>query len=239
MSSLHRKLSSRAERAVAGAVEGAFVFLLCLLLLAPFAFAAKKKPIQTFIRPDQTFEIPNAATTFATATRGCANDAWAAAVATTLAQQQIQLPPRDWSLKLAGGDACLSMLPPLEALRKSVEGNYSLGNGLRIRIALTAAQGAPNAADPLAVDLTAGRALIVIYKGQPLLLYGMTYDEHIINNLRKELWIKELRLVNPAAKVGSPERTVTIKREEGTASDIEMMIRVDAISMQLGQLEPH
>lgn len=208
------------------------------LLVCP-AFAAKKKPIQTFIRPDQTFEIANAATTFATASRGCANDAWAAAVSTTLAQQEIHLPPRDWSLKLAGGDACLSTLPSLEDLRKSVEGDYSLGNGRRIRIALTVAHGAPNAADPLAVDLAAGRALIVIYKGQPLLLYGMTYDEHIINNLRKELWIKELRLVNPAAKAGTPERIVTIKREEGTASEIELMIRVDVIPMQLGQLEPH
>jgi len=208
------------------------------LLICP-AFAAKKKPIQTFIRPDQTFEIPNAAIAFATATRGCANDAWAAAVATTLAQQELQLPARDWSLKLAGGDACLNTLPPMEALRKSVEGDYSLGNGRHIRVALTAVPGAPNAADPLAVDLVAGRALIVIYKGQPLLLYGMTYDEHIINNLRKELWIKELRLVNPAARPGTPERTLTIKREEGTASGIEMMIRVDVISMQLGQLEPH
>jgi hypothetical protein len=214
--------------------------LACLLtLLIVPATADKKKGVQTFVRPDQVFEIPNAAGTFASAARGCANDAWAAAVATTLAHQQLQLPQRDWSIKLAGGDACLTTLPPLEALRKSVEGDYALGNGRRFRISLTAAFGAPKAADPLAVDLAAGRPLIVIYKGQPLLLFGMTYDEHIINNLRKELWIKELRLVNPAAKPGSPERTLTIKREEGTASDVEMMIRVDVIPMQYGQLEPH
>jgi hypothetical protein len=210
-----------------------------LALLICTAFAGKKKPIQTFIRPDLAYEIPNAATIFGTAFRGCTNDAWAAAVSTTLAQQQIQLPQRDWSLKLAGGDACLSTLPSLEALRKSVEGDYSLGNGRYVRIALTTASGAPTAADPLAVDLAAGRPPIVIYKGRPLLLYGMTYDEHIINNLRKELWIKELRLVNPAAKPGTPERTLTIKREEGAATDIEMMIRVDVTPMQFGQLEPH
>lgn len=208
-----------------------------LLFLAPAQ--AKKKPIQTFIRPGLTAEIPDAANTFATSPRGCANDVWAAAISTIVERQNVKLPAKDWSVRLAGGDACLQTLPELDSLRKSVEGDYPLGNGRRVRIRLRAAAGAPRAADPLATELVAGRPLIVIHKGQPLLLYGMTYDEHIINNLRKELWITELRLVNPAARPGSEARTVTIKREDGKADEIEMLIAVDVEPIGLGQLESH
>src|SRR4051812_42631171 len=77
--------------------------------------SAKKKPRQDFVRPNQVFEIPDAAAKFAVASKGCANDVWAAAVATVLETQQLKLPAKDWSLKLAGGDACLQTLPEIAA----------------------------------------------------------------------------------------------------------------------------
>jgi hypothetical protein len=213
--------------------------LLVLVLCAIFATAEKKKARQEFIRPNQVFEIPDAAATFATATRGCANDVWAASVTSILRLSKVEIPAKEISTKLAGGDACLPALPELDLLRKSIEGDYQLGNGRQVRLAVVVSHGPPQAADPLAVLLAAGEPLIVIYKGQPLLLFGMTYDEHIINNLRKELWITELRMVDPAAQPGTDQRVVTIKREGTDAQNIEAILEVKVIPMQYGELETH
>lgn len=216
------------------------LLLLLLIALAVLpAHADKKKPRQEFIRPNQVFEIPDAAKTFGVAPRGCANDVWATAVAAVLHIQKVDLPQKDWSIKLAGGDACLSALPRLEILTRSVNGDYPLGNGQQLRLACVTSQGPPKAADGLGVQLASGVPLIVVYKGRPLLLFGMTYDEHIINNLRKELWITELRLIDLAAQPGSEQRVVTIKRDSDDAQNIEAMIAIKVIPMEYGHLEPH
>jgi hypothetical protein len=140
-------------------------------------------------------------------------------------------------LKLAGGDACMPTLPEFDILRKSVEGDYPFGNGRRYRIRLELTPGAPTAADPLAVELHEKRPPVLIYKGRPLLLYGLTYDEHILNNLRKELWITELRLVDPAASIGSEARIVKFKRDDPRLADVEGVIKVVATPIVMGQLE--
>lgn len=217
----------------------ALALLALLALLLASAQADKKKPRQVFIRPNQVFEIPGAAANFGVSPRGCANDVWAASVATVLKAQKIELPEKDWSVKLAGGDACLSAVPGVSALAKNVEGDYPLGNGLQIRLACVTHMGPPQAADSIGVQLASNVPLIVIYKGRPLLLFGMTYDEHIINNLRKELWITELRLVDPAAQPGSKERVVSIARDSDDAQNIEAIIAIKVIPMEYMHLEPH
>src|SRR5690349_12131292 len=101
-------------------------FALIPLLAFLFALSAplhagKKKKVIEFIRPNQSIELPDAAKTFPTAARGCANDTWGAAVRTVLKAQDVDLAAKDVSLKLAGGDACLPALPEFDVLRKSVE----------------------------------------------------------------------------------------------------------------------
>lgn len=218
-----------------------FVLVSLVILLIAFAsllHADKKKKASILIRPDQSFEIPDAPQAFATAARRtCANDLWGTAVATAMKGQELAFLAREVSFKLAGGDACLPTLPEFDVLRKSVEGDYSLGNGRHYRIRLELTPGAPSSADPLAIELHEKRPPIVIYSGQPLLLYGITYDEHILNNLRKELWITELRLVNPGAAVGSEARIVKFKRDDPRLADIQGVIKVTVTPMTLGQLE--
>jgi hypothetical protein len=213
--------------------------LLAVVLCTSAVAADKKKARQEFIRPNQVFEIPDAAKTFATSSKGCANDVWVASVTSILRLSKVEIPAKEISAKLAGGDACLPALPELNLLRKSIEGDYQFGNGRQIRLAVVVSHGPPQAADPLAVQLAAGEPLIVIYKGRPLLLFGMTYDEHIINNLRKELWITELRMVDPAAQPGTEQRVVTIKREGTDAQNIEAILKLKVIPMQYGELEVH
>jgi len=212
--------------------------LVVVVTLSSPLHAEKKRKASVLIRPDQSFEIPDAPQTYPTSKRGCANDVWGTAVATVLRAQEIELAPKDISVKLAGGDACLPALPEFDILRKSVEGDYPFGNGRRFRIRLELAVGAPTAADPLAVELYAKRPLIFVYQGRPLLLYGVTYDEHILNNLRKELWITELRLIDPAAAVGSDARIVKFKRDDPRLTAIEGVIKVVATPLVMGQLEP-
>jgi hypothetical protein len=218
-----------------------FTLIFVLALLAAFSstlHADKKRKASVLIRPDQSFEIPDAPKSYPTSKRGCANDVWGTAVATALKAQEVEVAAKDISLKLAGGDACLPALPEFDLLRKSVEGDYPFGNGRRFRIRLELAVGAPAAADPLAVELYAKRPLIFVYQGRPLLLYGVTYDEHILNNLRKELWITELRLIDPAAAVGAEARIVKFKRDDPRLAAIEGVIRVVATPLVMGQLEP-
>jgi hypothetical protein len=211
--------------------------LILLTVLSATLHADKKKKALVLIRPDQSFEIPDAPKSYPTSARGCANDVWGTAVQTTLKAQEVVLSAKDISLKLAGGDACMPALPEFDILRKSVEGDYPFGNGRRYRVSLELTPGAPATADPLAVELYAKRPLIFIFKGRPLLLYGMTYDEHILNNLRKELWITELRLVDPAASVGSDARIVKFKRDDPRLADIEGVIKVVATPIVMGQLD--
>jgi hypothetical protein len=213
------------------------VWLIAFLTFASLLHADKKKKAVVLIRPDQSFEIPDAPKTYAVSKRGCANDVWGASVATVLKAQDVELAAKDISLKLAGGDACMPALPEFDILRKSVEGDYPFGNGRRYRIRPEFTPGAPATADPLAVELYAKRPLIFIFKGRPLLLYGITYDEHILNNLRKELWITELRLVDPAASVGSEARIVKFKRDDPRLADIEGVIKVVVTPLVMGQLE--
>jgi hypothetical protein len=208
-----------------------------LIALSATLHADKRKKALVLVRPDQSFEIPDAPKSFATSARACANDMWGAAVATALKAQDVVLPAKDFAFRLAGGDACMPTLPEFDILRKSVENDYPFGNGRRFRIRLERTPGPPDAADPLAIELHEKRPLIFIYRGRPLLLYGLTYDEHILNNLRKELWITELRLVDPAASVGSEARIVKFKRHDPRTADIEGVIKVVATPIAIGQLE--
>lgn len=213
------------------------LLLLSVALSLGVHAAEKRKPAQEFVRPNQIYEIADAPAKFPVAARGCANDVFATAVAIITEANGVKLPAKDWSVRIAGGDACLQTLPDFDALRKSVEGDYSLGNGKRYRIDLVRSEGPPTAADPLAIQLALNRPVIFIVKGQPLLLYGLTFDEHIINNLRKELWITEMRLVNLAAKPDSEQRVVTIRREDGAANDIEAVVRVRVTPIELLEMD--
>jgi hypothetical protein len=210
---------------------------LCLILLAAPLQAQKKKPIYEVIKPSQAVEIPDAVKTFSTAAKPCANDVWAATVTTVLHAQKLDLPPKDISFKLAGGDGCLQALPETDALSRSIEGDYALGNGRRARVTMTVTQGPPTAPDPLAEQLHYNIPPIAIYKGQPVLLYGLTYDEHILPGVYRQLWITELRFVNPAAKLASEQRNVILTRESNEASNIQAIITLKVQELGLMQLE--
>jgi hypothetical protein len=215
----------------------AFSLLLVGGLLGASAQAEKKKPVYEVIQPNQVVEIPEALKTFATANKACVNDAWASAVVTVLRAQKLDLTARNVAVKLAGGDGCLHTLPDTDRLRKSVEGDYSLGNGRRARVTMTVSPGPPNAPDPLAEQLHANVPPIAIYKGQPVLLYGLTYDDHIVPGVYRQLWITELRFVNPAANVGSEQRNLVLTRQSNEANNIEAIIKIKVQELGLMQLE--
>lgn len=213
--------------------------LLLIVTAGVLARAEKKKPVYEVIRPNQVIEIPDALKSFSISDKGCANDVWAAAVATVLHAQKLDLRAKNFSVRLAGGDGCLQSLPDTDALRKSIEGDYSLGNGRRARVTMAVTPGPPTAPDPLAEQLQAIIPPIAIYKGQPILLYGLTYDEHILPGVYRQLWITELRFVNPAAKIGSQQRNVVLTRESNEAGNIEAIIQIKVQPLDLMQLETH
>jgi hypothetical protein len=214
--------------------------LLLLIFLAGVSasgFADKKKPISEVIKPNQVIEIPDAPKTFAVSEKGCVNDVWAAAAVSVLHAQKLDLPARDISIRLAGGNGCLQVLPDMEALRKSIEGDYPVGNGRHARVTMSVSTGPPDAPDPLAEQLQKNVPLIFVYRGQPVLLYGLTYDDHIVPGVYRQLWITELRFVNPAAQIGSEQRHLVVTRESNEAGKIEAIIKLRVQELGLMQLE--
>src|SRR6185436_9008063 len=81
-------------------------WLMLIGILSP-ALVAKKRAPTMYVKPDQVAEIAGADQRFASADKPCANYAWAAAVNSVLAADDVRLPQSYWAVRASGGDRCL------------------------------------------------------------------------------------------------------------------------------------
>jgi hypothetical protein len=173
----------------------ASVSLILALLATAFPFQGNQKLPGYYLKQDQTVNL-GSETKLVTAKQNCENWGLAAGLETMLRQQNVLLNQNFWVMRLSGGELCLSDLPSMEALAHVVNNEFVLDDGRHIRLEARFVAGAPVNIDAVIMGLKQQQVSLLIWRGHPYFLTGITYDEHIGRDGRRLFVIKELRLAN-------------------------------------------
>jgi hypothetical protein len=171
----------------------AFVLLIVLAIAIPIQ-AGQKQP-GYYLKQDQTVDLPSE-TKLITAKQSCENWGLAAGIETILHQQNVPLNQNFWVMRLSGGELCLSDLPSMEALAHTVNNEFVLDDGRHVRLETRFVAGPPVNIDAVITSLRQQQVSLLIWRGHPYYLTGITYDEHIGGNGSRLFEVKELRLAN-------------------------------------------
>lgn len=197
------------------------------LALALAAFAGgKKKPIQTYeLKPDQVAELDSGK--LITARQNCENWALAAGLEMMLRPMKVALDQNFWVMRMNGGEICVSDLPSLESLAKTISGEFVLDDGRHVRVELHYTHGAPGEVDSLIAGLQQQQVSLLIWHGHSYYLTGVTYDEYIGRDGSRLFEIKELRLANTFA--GQPG--ITFQRGRDDPGEIQGIVTVSVTAI--------
>lgn len=156
-----------------------------------------KKLQQSYqLRPDQVAELPPGK--LGTAKQSCENWAIAAGLETMLKKQGVSLNQSFWVMRLNYGELCAD-LPSIDALAKIVNDEFVLDDGRHVRLELQFTPGAPGQVDSIIAGLLQQQVSVMIWRGHPYYLAGVTYDEYIGKDGSRLFEVKELRLANTFA----------------------------------------
>jgi hypothetical protein len=157
----------------------------------------KKNQQQNYkLKPDQTADL--AQSKLVTAKQNCENWALAAGLEMMLKNQGVSLDQSFWIMRLNYGELCAD-LPSVDALAKVVNNEFVLDDGRHVQLQLQFTPGAPGHVDSVIAGLQQQRVSIMIWRGHPYYLAGVTYDEYIGLDGGRLFEIKELRLANTYA----------------------------------------
>ena len=171
------------------------------------------------LKPDQTAELKSAK--LITAKQSCENWAVAAGLETMLASKGVALDQNFWVMRLNYGEVCAG-LPSMDALAKVVNDEFVLDDGRHVRLELQYTDGAPGNVDSIIAGLQQQQAALLIWRGHPYYISGVTYDEYIGKDGSRLFEIKELRLANTFA--GKPG--VAFERGRDDAKEIQGIVTV-------------
>lgn len=167
-----------------------------------FAFLAVALPDQGnqklpgyYLKQDQTVDLASD-TKLVTAKQSCENWGLAAGMETMLRQQDVPLNQNFWVMRLSGGELCLPDLPSMEDVAHVVNNEFVLDDGRHVRLEVHFTAGAPVNIDAVIMRLKQQQVSLLIWRGHPYYLTGITYDEHIGRDGTRLFLIKELRLAN-------------------------------------------
>lgn len=189
---------------------------------------ASKKLQQSYrLRPDQVAEL--APGKLATAKQSCENWAMAAGLETMLKKKGVSLNQSFWVMKLNYGELCAD-LPSIDALAKVVDDEFVLDDGRHVRFELQFTPGAPGQVDSIIAGLHDQQVAILIFRGHPYYLAGITYDEYIGKDGSRLFEIKELRLANTFA--GKPG--IAFVRGRDDPAEIQGIVTVSVAPVGTG-----
>jgi hypothetical protein len=181
---------------------------------------ASKKLHQDYqLRPDQTADLKSAK--LITAKESCENWALAAGLETMLAEKGVALDQSFWVMRLNYGEICAD-LPSMDALARLVNDEFVLNDGRHVRLELQYTDGAPGSVDSIIAGLRQQQAALLIWRGHPYYIAGVTYDEYIGRDGSRLFEIKELRLANTFA--GKPG--IAFERGRDDAGEIQGIVTV-------------
>ena len=197
----------------------ALLFLLGAISVYGGDKASKKLRQDYQLKPDQTAELKSAK--LITAKQSCENWAVAAGLETMLASKGVALDQNFWVMRLNYGEVCAG-LPSMDALAKVVNDEFVLDDGRHVRLELQYTDGAPGNVDSIIAGLQQQEAALLIWRGHPYYISGVTYDEYIGKDGSRLFEIKELRLANTFA--GKPG--VAFERGRDDAKEIQGIVTV-------------
>lgn len=176
--------------------------LLLLLLLALPAWAGKK-PRATLVKLDPA-TIRLSELKFPELKQPCINWVWAGAVEAMLAHQDVtDLKQTHWVLKAYAGEICSEVPLDFGALKKVVDGDYVLLDGRKINLEVIVTPGTPWDMGYLIRSLRENQPLLMIWRGRPVILTGMEYDEYIYPNNQRMFEARKLWFLDPLG--GKPD----------------------------------
>jgi hypothetical protein len=173
--------------------------ILASILLFTFPAFAGKKPGATLVKlPPQTVELKNV--NLVRPKQPCLNWAWAALVEMMLAKQDAaDLKQTDWILRANAGEVCIETPVDLDAIKHVVDGEHVLMNGRTVRFESVVAKGVPNDMGYLIQSLQNGTILMVLWRGRPMLLQSLEYDQYIYPNDQRMYEARKLTFVDPVS----------------------------------------
>jgi hypothetical protein len=178
-------------------LQSAVLFFLMALSVQA---ADKKQQQQYYLKPDQTADLA-AGTKMITAKQNCENWALAAGVETLLRLQNVALDQNFWVMRLNGGELCVDTLPRIDALTLVVNKDFVLDDGRHVRLEVRFVPGPPVNIDAVIAGLKLQQLSLLLWRGHPYYLTGITYDERIGRDGTRFFEVKELRLANTYPKL--------------------------------------
>ena len=201
------------------------VLAITLLVFVFFLAAAAQQSQPFYLKQDQTVDLASEIKLIK-AKQSCENWGLAAGLETMLRHQNVALDQNFWLMKLEGGDLCLSNLPKVESLSQTVNREFALDDGRHVRLETHFIAGAPINIDPVIVGLKLQQVSLVIWRGHPYFLSGITYDEHIALNGARYFVLKEMRLANTFPKLPG----VTFEKGRDNPDEIQGILNVAVLA---------
>lgn len=200
-------------------------FVVLFLLLTLSLQAADKKQQQSYyLKPDQSADLARD-TKLITAKQNCENWALAVGLETMLQQQNVTLDQNFWVMRLNGGELCVNDLPTIEALTQTVNKEFVLDDGRHLRLEIQFTPGPPVNIDPVIVGLKLQQVTLLLWRGHPYYLTGLTYDERIGRDGTRFFEVKEIRLANTFAKLPG----VTFEKGRDDPGEIQGILSVKVL----------
>lgn len=129
----------------------------------------------------------------------CNNFSWAAALAASLAHQNVEIKPDVWIDKYYGGSVCLDQIGAPDDLVRKAEGEYVLDDGRHIALHLTYHDGLPRNVADFLLPIIHEELLILFVDGKAEPLVGAMWDEYQSKRGERMIDLKELHTLDPLA----------------------------------------
>jgi hypothetical protein len=203
--------------------QPAIAFLIPLFLFFTFSVQAtgQKQPQSYYLKPDQTADLADESKLIP-AKQNCENWALAAGLETMLQSQNVPLDQNFWVMRLAGGELCIADLPTIDAVTRVVNREFVLDDGRHVRLETHFIPGPPVTVDTVIAGLKLQQISLLIWRGHPYFLTGITYDERIGRDGTRFFEVKELRLANTFAKLPG----VTFEKGRDNPDEIQGILSV-------------
>ena len=179
----------------------------CIALLAASGWLHAKKNGSNILQQLPQGSVTVEGLTPATPKQKCENWLWAAEVETILTAQKINLPQTYWVQQANLGEVCVDAPVDLESLSSLIDRDYQLEDGSKFHLTAVRTIGAPTDMGHIISSLRQGRPFILLWKGHPLLVTGMIYDEYGYPNGQRMYEVRQIDMLDLLYPEGDERRT--------------------------------
>ena len=190
-----------------------------LFLLIPLWFHGQKQQ-EKYSKLGQVVDLESPK--LVAAKQDCENWAVAAGLESMLKQQDVALDQSFWVMRISGGELCAPDVPSADSLAGVVNREFVLEGGRHVNLELHFVSGAPTNIDAVIVSLKQKRLSLLLLRGHPYYLTGVTYDEFINADGTRFFVLTELRLANTFAH----QPDITFVKGRDNVDDIGGLISV-------------